>query len=297
MQRLVTLAIMVLLGCGAALNAQDAPVDSQGESNETSAIPGVEQGVGDAGRDGQKYAPWPAPDAGYVTDLADVLNLEQEIELERYLWEVERDTGVEIAVLTVGSIKDFPGTSNGTIETFATGVFDRWSIGNLPRNDGVLLVVALRDRKARIELGTGYGNLRDGDARRIMDGKIIPRFKSGNYADGLIAGTRALGLQFAAARYGFDWPMLIGVVLAVLSVTVAISLFRSGKRGWGWLAVGGAIGAAIYVTNAFGEMNRLNDERGGGGWGGGLGGGASAGGFGGGFGGGSSGGGGASGRW
>lgn len=297
MMRLFILAIMVLLGCCRSLRAQQVPVDTQDKPTATSAISGVTQGVGDAGGDAPKYAPWPAPDGGYVTDLANVLNIEQEIDLERYLWGIERDTGVEIAVLTISSIKDYPGTSNGTIESFATGVFDRWGVGNLPKNDGVLLVVALRDRKARIELGAGYGNLRDGDARRIMDGKIIPRFKSGNYADGLIAGTHALGLQFAAVRYGFNWPMLVGIVLLVLSVTISISLFRSGKRGWGWVAVGGGIIAALYVANAFRAMNRLNDELGGGGWGGGLGGGGSAGGFGGGFGGGSSGGGGASGGW
>lgn len=273
-------------------------------ANPPSAGAGVEPNAAGGGYaqgldpTGAAYAPWPAPDAGYITDLAAILTSEQEIELEQYLWRVEARTGVEIAVLLVDSISDFPGAGRQSIESFAGGVFDRWGVGNMPGNDGVLLLVAVRDRRARIELGAGYGNLRDGDAQRIMDGVIVPKFRDGRYASGVIAGTEALGLRFAGVRRGFDWTMLVAAVMLALSLTISVSLFRSGKRGWGWLLVGGAISVAIYLMEAAAAAHERSGSSGTGSFGDGSPGGF-GGGFGGGFssGGGSSGGGGASGSW
>ncbi|MHC4497260.1 MAG: TPM domain-containing protein, partial [Planctomycetota bacterium] len=99
------------------------------------------------------YSPYPNPDAGYITDLVNLLNDQEQEQLERLLFKREKKTGVEIVVVTINSIKDFPGTSNRTIEEFAKALFDTYGIGNMPKNDGVLLLVARRDRKAKIELG------------------------------------------------------------------------------------------------------------------------------------------------
>ena len=96
------------------------------------------------------YGAYPKPDAGYVTDLANQLTDVQEEEIERWLWQTESRTGVEIAVVIIRSIQDYD-TENTHIESFATGLFDIYGIGNLPKNDGVLLLIARGDRKARID--------------------------------------------------------------------------------------------------------------------------------------------------
>ena len=140
---------------------------------EPPAVPGAEQGLPRQ----EDYAPYPEPDAGYVTDLAGLLDRDEQEQIEQWLWQVEAKTGVEIAVVTIRSISDFPGSANNSIESFATGLYDKYGIGNLPNNDGVLLLVARQDRKARIELGKGYGRTRDADAVRIMEDRIIPEFK------------------------------------------------------------------------------------------------------------------------
>lgn len=285
--RLAILTLSALLACSGVVRAQNVPADAQAASTAQPEAPGFTEGVGPADHS-QNYGPWPAPDANYITDTQNVLNRQQQDELEQYLWYIEEHKGVEIAVLIIDSIQDYPGTSNRSIETFARGLFDTWGIGNLPANDGVLLVVALGDRKARIELGNGYGNLRDSDAQYIMDHAIIPQFKKGDYANGVIAGTKALGLEFAGVRLGFNWGMLYSGLGSVIATLIAVSLFRSGKRGWGWVAVGGAIVMLLYFLNGLRTAHRINSEWGGGG---------SSGGFGGGFGGGFSGGGGASGGW
>jgi len=237
------------------------------------------------------YSPYPNPDTGYITDLANLLTDEQQKQLERLLSEKEEKTGVEIVVVTINSIKDFPGTSNRTIEEFAKALFDTYGIGNMPKNDGVLLLVAVKDRKARIELGAGYGHRRDSDSSRIMNKKIIPSFRKGRYSKGIIKGTESLAHEFA---YVFPIPIWVLIVasgiIAYVTVLIAISLFRNGKRGWGWVCTGLLIVALLALSWLIVGIVRntlaaLAHGNGGGGFGGG--------GFGGGF----SGGGGATGGW
>ena len=141
------------------------------------------------------YAPYPQPDQGYVTDIANLLTAEQEEQLEGWLFALEQDNGIEMAVVTIGSIADYPGTDNGGVEAFATGLFNQYGIGNLPKNDGILLLVAVKDREARIELGDGYGSDRDRDAERIMQTVIVPQFRNGRFDRGILEGARSILLK------------------------------------------------------------------------------------------------------
>lgn len=189
----------------------------------------------------RSYSPFPNPDAGYVTDLAGLLTNKQELQIENQLLQTEKRRGVEIIVVTISSLKDYPGTPNRSIEEFARALFDTYAIGNVPKNDGVLLLVAVRDRKARIELGAGYGHARDKDAQRIMTGKIVPCFHRGEYAKGVTDGVQALVSEFGDMGFVSRWlPGAVPGILAVL-ILVALSLFRNGKRGWGWVVMGSVI--------------------------------------------------------
>ncbi len=270
---------LLLLVCATTASAQE-------ERSDTESGPPPGQQVG---RNTSHFAPYPAPDNGYVTDLAGLLSQPQEEEIERWLWQTESRTGVEFAVVTIDSIRDYPATEKTTIESFATGLFDTYGIGNLPENNGVLLLVARRDRKARIELGAGYGRTRDGDAVRIMDNDIIPYFKQDAYAEGIRSGVKAVMLEFGGVRVGTNWPLIILLVAIPIVGAIAYSLFRSGKRGWGWVAVGLLIMLIMALLAVVATISRHMPQDSSGGW--------SSGGFGGGFGGGSSGGGGATGSW
>ena len=238
---------------------------------------------------GRHYAPFPAPDSGYVTDLADLLSSNEEERIERLLWQTESQTKVEIAVVTINSMADYPGVHAKSIEEFARQLFDTYGIGNKPANNGVLLLVAARDRKVRIELGAGYGHARDTDANAIVSRNILPAFRSGDYARGISAGVDAIMREFAGAF--ILNPVHIGITVAcvIALVLIIVSLFRNGKRGWGWIAVGILIVLLLVVlrivVTILENMPRGHSS----GW--------SAGGSGGGFGGGFSGGGGATGSW
>jgi len=235
------------------------------------------------------YAPYPQPDSGYVTDLANLLTIEEEEEIEVWLWQVESKTGVEIAVLTINSISDYPGTSNSSLQSFAKGLFNEYGIGNMPKNNGILLLIAKKDRKAKIELGAYYGHTRDMDALKIMDNKIIPYFKKDAYAKGIMNGVKAIVYEFSGCRIGIPWNLIIMLLAIPVCILIAYSLFKNGKRGWGWVVIGMIfIIILVSLRVIFTIIKHLPSSRSSS-W--------SSGGFGGGFGGGFSGGGGASGSW
>ncbi len=235
------------------------------------------------------YSPFPAPDNGYVTDLADLLTDEEEERIEVWLWQTESRKAIEIAVVTVPSVRHYPGAPSSSIEAFARGLFDSWGIGNMPANDGILLLVARQDRKARIELGAGYGKSRDADAARIMERSILPDFRDDDYSEGITEGVRAIAFEFASLRFGFPRQLawIGGAILA--GILIAISLFRNGKRGWGWVVVGLIFVLLLFLFRMLQEIARHMPDSSSSSW--------SPGGVGGGFGGGFSGGGGATGSW
>jgi uncharacterized protein len=279
-----------------ALAMASAALAAAGSTPSAAAVPATELPPGarapaDAGpaADAPDVGPYPKPDRGYVTDAADLLSAEQEEEIEAWCYTAEKETGVEIAVVLVNSIRDYPGTANGSIESFARGLFNAYGIGNMPANDGVLLVVARTDRKARIELGAGYGRRRERDANAIMQGEIVPHFRDGAYGAGVRAGVLALLEEFAGLRIGFPWDWTSGGAAVVALTLIAVSLFRNGKRGWGWVIVGLLFVTITFVLKGTGKAISRLPARGSSGGG--------VGGFGGGFGGGFSGGGGATGSW
>lgn len=135
------------------------------------------------------FAParYPAPD-GYVVDEADVLSASVEERLERELADVEADTGAEVAVAVVQSL------DGATVETYANELFNTWGIGSAERNDGALLLIAVGDRRVRIEVGDGLRDrLTDAETAAVVNAEVVPRLRSGDYDGAVGAGT--LGIR------------------------------------------------------------------------------------------------------
>jgi len=144
-----------------------------------------------------------------------------------------KERGNPIIVVTIPSLARY-GASD--IDSYALGMFNAWGIGSRTESKGILLVVALEDRKARIELGEGYAHTQDAVAAGIMEEVIIPRFKNQEYSAGIREGVQALdklarGMPVKTAPW---WHGALLVGLIVLGVGAAISLIRSGRSGWGW---------------------------------------------------------------
>lgn len=228
-------------------------------------------------------------DREFVRDLANMIDPADEEAIRKTCDKLLSDKATPIIVVTIESMAKHGG-ANLRIETFATLLFDQWQIG-LEKlgehnwNTGILLLISRDDRKARIELGAGWGHAEDGLCQKIMDEQIIPQFKAGQFSTGIVAGVTSLdrmGRKLELPRVPRPWThyaLVVGFV--ALAVFTAVSLFRRGASGWAWIFWGvvfSVVGTILY------SMLTSSGSSGGG---------YSGGSFGGGF----SGGGGASGSW
>jgi len=127
------------------------------------------------------------PLRGRVNDYAGVMSQDQARSLESQLAQFEQETGHQVAVLTI------PTLDSEDIEGFSIRVAENWKIGKKGFDNGVILVVAVKDRRLRLEVGYGLeGVLPDAIAKRITSDYIVPRFRSQDYAGGIIAGIDAV---------------------------------------------------------------------------------------------------------
>jgi len=122
-----------------------------------------------------------------VIDQTGTLSKEEVASLSARLKAFEEARGSQVAVLMV------PTLGSETIEEFAGRVTDAWQLGRKGVDDGVLFVVAKQDRKMRIHTGRGVqGTLTDALSKRIVADIVAPRFRSGDFAGGVIAGSDAI---------------------------------------------------------------------------------------------------------
>lgn len=125
--------------------------------------------------------------SGRVVDNAEILKPQTRSVLTEKLKAHEQKTSNQIAVLTVPTIGD------ESIEEFATRVFESWKLGQKGKDNGVLLVIAPKDRKLRIEVGYGLeGTLTDVASSRIIRNVITPAFKAGDFDKGVTDGVDAI---------------------------------------------------------------------------------------------------------
>ena len=130
----------------------------------------------------QDFAPIP-PLSSRVTDAAGVLGVTAKQELEAKLAAFEQTTGGQLAVLIVKTAEP------ETIDQYGVRVGETWKIGKKGKDTGAILVIAMKEKKLRIEVGYGWeGALPDVDAKRIIREVITPYFKKAQFAQGIDAG-------------------------------------------------------------------------------------------------------------
>lgn len=235
---------------------------------------------------------------GRVVDGANLLAPDVRQRIEDKLKAHEDKTSDQVVVATVPSLQDV------TVEDFANGLFRRWKLGEKARNNGILLIVAPKERKVRIEVGYGLeGALTDALSKVIITTAIAPKFKTGDFAGGIEAGVDAILTILAGdaeewqrrAEVRSDESSLgedIAVVIAMIFIFLFIVAFLRGLSQQGGVRRH-RLRNGQWVTLP--QSTGWNTGSGSGWSGGGGGGWSSGGGFSGG--GGSSGGGGASGDW
>jgi uncharacterized protein len=137
----------------------------------------------------------PAAPTARVNDYAGLLAPADRERLETRLAERERATGAQVVVAI------FPALEGENLEDFSIRLAQRWRIGRKGLDDGVVLLVFVRDRRARLEVGYGLeAALPDAEAGRIIAEVLAPRFRAGRYADGLTAAAEAVHARITPGR-------------------------------------------------------------------------------------------------
>ncbi|MBL8019694.1 MAG: TPM domain-containing protein [Leptospirales bacterium] len=130
--------------------------------------------------------PNPRPQGSWVADPAGILK-SRVTEIDSLIQAFERETTGEIAIVVLPSIGQIPP------KEFATKLFEVWGIGKKGKDNGILVLHVLDQRRVEIETGYGMeGSVPDIACSRIVDDIAIPFFKKGSYADGHLEVTRAL---------------------------------------------------------------------------------------------------------
>src|SRR5579864_1516915 len=131
---------------------------------------------------------------GYVSDFARVVDASSKQALEQYCARVEQVTGAQMALVTIPTLEDEP------IEDVANTIFRAWGVGQKGKNEGILLLLVVRDRRSRLEVGYGLEPiLPDGLAGGILR-EMRPALRQGQYGDAMMAAAQTIGSAIAQAK-------------------------------------------------------------------------------------------------
>ena len=195
----------------------------------------------------------------HVMDSTGTLNAAQREALEAKLTAFEKVRGAQVVVLMV------PTTQPEDIAAYAQRIGDSWKIGRKSIGDGLLLVVAKNDRTVRIETTKALeGAIPDLAASRIIENAITPRFKQGDFAGGLEAGTDQIMALISGENLpapsqgsanarnpngGFDWTTLAVFLFFAVPVGGRVLSSVLGRK-LGSVATGGAVGVLAWLFSS-----------------------------------------------
>ncbi|UCC92497.1 MAG: TPM domain-containing protein [Thermoplasmata archaeon] len=176
----------------------------------------------------------------WVTDDANVLLYQEELDIEALCVEAFEAKGVEIAVLTVNT------TAPDDISMYAVRTFEKNELGQEGKDDGVLVMVATDDRTWRIEVGYGLeGVLPDILVADIANTYLVPDLERGDYYSGLLYTVAFLGREILdnyeegepaeddGDPYPISWlPLTWGQLILVVVIFLVIALFTGGRGLW-----------------------------------------------------------------
>ncbi|MFQ5637546.1 MAG: TPM domain-containing protein [bacterium] len=236
---------------------------------------------------------FPKP-VGFVNDFSGVIPAAIERKIEAICSEVKQKIGAEIVVVSVETVGDEHYTE------YANKLFEAWGIGEQGKDNGVLLLNTIQERRFRIEVGYGLeGALPDGLAGEIRDSYVFPFFRKDDYGNGFLAGTQAVAAVIAKEA-GVELTGVVSVqrprgtyrrknagskFLRFVLLAIFFIFFMGGRGGRGrggilpWLLLGsmmGGRGRGGFGGGGFGSSGGFGG--GFGGFGGGMSGGGGAGG-------------------
>lgn len=189
---------------------------------------------------------------GYLNDQAGILTEQQAKAVENYLKSFDEQTSNQIFILTLDSLKGEP------LFDYSLKVAEQWQPGVEGKDNGVLLLIAKKERKIRIEVGYGLeGELTDAESGEIIRYAMVPHFREGNFDRGIIHGvyalTESISGEFKPSRTDTSYAnqAVDNRVNAVFLISIFLGLiswgfFNSGKKKTP--AIFGVIAAALILS-------------------------------------------------
>lgn len=218
----------------------------------------------------------------YVNDFARIMTQRDTDDLMDALGALERQTGIEIVVVTIKSLADY-GAQDMALPTYAANLFDSWGVGHKEANNGLMILFSLNDREVWIEMGQGYAGQYNTQLQNVVDSRMLPYFREGEYSRGLYEGANGVinVVTGAGQTYGSEPPsqwtgiivLVVIVLLIIVFIAASINFIRKGKKGWGFVFLSIAGILIIFLVKML-----FSGKKGGGGFGGGRSGGGGAGG-------------------
>jgi uncharacterized protein len=139
----------------------------------------------------------PSP-RGYINDFANLIEPGELQKLNSLAVALEQKTTAEIAVVTLKTVEPYD------VQDYSVRLFDKWKIGKAGLDNGVLILVAVEDRKGWITTGYGLeGAIPDAEASRIYNKIMVPYFKKEEFSKGILAGSIAI-VDLAAREYNIS---------------------------------------------------------------------------------------------
>ena len=191
--------------------------------------------------------------SGFVNDFTGTIDPATKAKMEALCGDLEAKTSAELAIAVVKTVAPLDS------KTYAVKLFEKWKIGKKGKDNGLLLLLAMDERRVEIEVGYGLeGVINDAKAGEMLDNYGVPYFKDGRFGDGLYNAAAALSRQIATAagqelsdeaspmagRQKGNWSSddtLLTIAVVLISV---FSIFFSGL-------VAGVIGAVIGCLFGF----------------------------------------------
>ncbi len=191
----------------------------------------------------------------FINDYTNTLSTEDRDFLENKISNFEKQTSNEIAVVII------PSLDVDTIENIAQNIFTEWGIGKKDKNNGILLLFAMAERKTRIHTGYGVeGNLTDLATSYIQNEIIVPAFREGNYFSGIngaldkimetLNGSNIVPEGYSSAeKSGISFEFFI---FGFIILQWIIAILSRSKSWWGGGVLGALIGGGIWL---FGSLS------------------------------------------
>jgi uncharacterized protein len=191
---------------------------------------------------------------GYVNDFAGVIDPGSKAQIEKISTVLKEKTGVEVAVVSVETIDPY-----ASIEEYSIDMATEWGIGRKGEDTGILLLLTMRERRVRLEIGYGLeGIIPDGLAGEIIDKSILPSLRAADYGTGLLKGVQAV-TGIIAREYDVDIDSssisesrkytrrVNPALIRIITILIFLFLFGGGRFFiWPLLFMGGASRRGFY---------------------------------------------------